>query len=349
MNDLSLKERIIIHINYRDVFNAPIKKDDLIKWIIENRDIEKLQEIELVLKELKNDGLIIERKGFLAVAGKEEIIDLQNEKTALTQHLIHKGTSFLRLLGKLPFIKFIGISGSVAANNPTVDNEGHVDLDLFIITSKNTLWIIFLIERLVTNITRLIRKKNFYCFNYVVDESFLEIYNKNFFTATEMINLIPVLNKGVQNKFVEHNSWFKSFYPEKSILYDNESPNKKQRSYTYLKPLNHLCFAIFCLFRALKWFSFRHILEYSSKFNSKNRFNLKRISVPNGGYQELIKDRFKSLLNANFPTYSSERFVEVLFPEKDSFLFLTNENRDDLVFLQNFKRYQSIGHEKSSI
>jgi hypothetical protein len=66
---------------------------------------------------LKDEGLIIEKNGLLAVVGKEEIIDLQEEKSKLTQELIHKGTRLLKLLGKLPFIKFIGVSGSVAADN----------------------------------------------------------------------------------------------------------------------------------------------------------------------------------------------------------------------------------------
>lgn len=339
MSDLSLKELIIIHINYRDVFNAPISKNDLIKWIIKEPDLDKIQKIEIVLKELKDKDLIIEKKGFLAVVGKEEIINLQEEKTVLTQKLINKGSTFLRLLGKLPFIKFIGISGSVAAKNPTPNQNNHVDLDLFIIVSKNSLWPVFLVERIFTNILRFLKGDHFYCFNYVTDETFLEIHNKNFYTASEMVNLIPIIDKGVFNNFISSNKWFRMYYSKESMSLQKSLVTKFNFSFNLLLPVNYLFFFLYCTFKTLKKFDIKYIFDFKTQFNSKSRGNLKRISNPNGGYQEQIKMRFSNLLSFNFPEYISPQIIDQLFPPEGSFDFSEEKNTDDLEAHKQFKKY----------
>ncbi|MFT7239417.1 MAG: hypothetical protein ACI93L_003518 [Cyclobacteriaceae bacterium] len=201
MQKLSYKENIICHINYRDIFNAPVLKSSLEVWmgILNQHD---RNTFDGALQELLFEELIIEKNGYLAVIGKEQIILDQPRKTALTKELIEKGKKGIGFLSAIPFVRYLGISGSLAADNPIKDcDDNHVDLDLFVITARHSMWVFVFIERIFSNIIRKVYSKHFYCFNYVTEESFLELRNQNLYTATELVNLKTLKSKGAYESF----------------------------------------------------------------------------------------------------------------------------------------------------
>lgn len=319
----SLKSLIVTHICYRSMFKAPLKKDSLIRFL--GIDEGGLDEFQRSIEELKSEGLVEEKNGYLVASGNTDAITNQEEKDARTEDLKIKSSKFLSFFSKIPFVKFIGISGSIAANNPVVDknglNEGRVDMDLFVICETNTMWMLFLCERIVTNIHRLIFRHYFYCFNYVTDQSFLEIHNKNFYTATEINNLIPVYDNNIYGNFLKANSWYNKYYHRRK---EEHSPIDEVETSFFQKlllPVNHFFFIMFCIGRALKRLEIAPIFEISMKFNPANKCNLRRISEGNGGYQEAIKKRFEQLFKADFPEYYDEELMLDLFPKQGSFIF----------------------------
>lgn len=336
-----LKSLIVIHICYRDVFNAPLAINDLILSLgIREDNIVNFKE---AISSLISEKLIEERDGYLVAFGNVHLIEDQPEKNRLTKFLINKGERFLGLFAKLPFVKFIGISGSLAANNPTLDkngtNKGTVDLDLFVISRVNTLWILFLLERIITNFRKLIFRNHFYCFNYVTDESFLEIHNKNFYTATELNNLIPIYNDNILERFLSENNWYEKYY-SKQIPVGKASEEESNFFFKLLMPLNYLCFVLFCIGRAIKRLELGPLFEISSKFNPVNKCNLKRIANSNGGYQEAIKNKFQTTFESKFSKYYSIELISDLFPESGSFEF-SQDNIYDLEISQLFEKYAS--------
>lgn len=348
---LSIKEKLIVHISYRDVFNAPIPIRECKQWLgIDSHNSHKFVE---AIDELKGENLISEKNGFLCVYGKEDIIDQQTEKYELTEELVAKGEKTLKFLSKLPFVRYIGISGSVAAKNPTldIDRKGrkYIDLDIFVICRSNTLWLLFLIERVLTNFIKLFKGHHFYCFNYVTDETFLEIYNKNFYTATELINLRTIYDTGIYIPFIEKNNWYHKYYPEFNGN-GNGIYKPKSASWTVIvAPINFICFAFFCIGRAIKRMEFDPILEIFEGFNPLHKCNLKRISNPNGGYQEAIKNKYSDLLKNNFPKYYSSAIMEYLFPASAAFSFMPEQNVYDKENAELFTKYQLSTDEKNSV
>lgn len=346
---LSLKELILSHVNYRDVFNAPVSKDSLRLWVGMNDNLEQISVFELSISELIEESLIVEKEGFIAVASKEHILLNQKKKFELANKILSRSERFLYFFGKLPFIRYVGISGSVAANNPTVDKDQHVDLDLFVICSDNTLWIFFLFERALTNLIRVLKGNHFYCFNYVTEESFLEVYNKNFYTATEVFNLKTVMDKGVYDIFINKNEWCQIFYPNILILESSERKVIVPFLLKLLKPLNYVFFIVFCLLRGIKKGSLSMAFEFVSKFDPKQKCNLKRISNPNGGYQEKICERFNKLFRSNFPNYYSEKIIKILFPDESLFAFSADKNIHDFEINELFNKYASVTYEEDSV
>jgi hypothetical protein len=182
----------------------------------------------------------------------------------------------------------------------------------------------------------------------VTDETFLEVYNKNLYTATELLNLRTVYDAGVYDDFMNENNWFQKYYSNQQL---REKPNDKNRSLSFwilLAPFNYICFALFCIGRALKRFELDPLLEAFGGFNPVQKCNLKRISNPNGGYQEAIKSRFESLYKSNFSQYYSKQVLEDLFPADYSFQ-TSERNIHDLENAALFTKYSLSTDEENTI
>lgn len=349
MLQLTIKQKIVVHVSYRNLFNAPVRISDCEKWL----GTHKSSDFNEAIDELKKENLILVKDGFLCMNGHDETIDLQPKKDQLSSRLLAKGEKTLLFLSRLPFIRYIGVSGSVAANNPTLQSNGRgkefVDLDLFVICRSNCLWLLFLVERVLTNIIRLFSGHHFYCFNYVTDESFLEVYNKNFYTATEITNLKTIYDDGIYSLFLSENRWSEVFYPKIDNVVTREIKQRLPIWTLLLAPLNFVCYALFCFGRAIKRFEIDPLLEVFEGFNPVHKCNLKRISNPNGGYQEAIKKKFQEVFFKNFRNYYSEEIMENLFPLSTSFDFQPEHNIHDKENAELFTKYTLSSNEENSI
>lgn len=126
----------------------------------------------------------------------------------LAEKWIKKARWFSKLISFFPFVRGISLSGSLSkgfiGENP--------DIDYFIITKPNRLWLTRSMLVLFKKVF-LLNSYKYFCVNYFIDTENLEIEEKNLFTATEINTLIPVYGQEVKKKFYEQNSWVKKYYP----------------------------------------------------------------------------------------------------------------------------------------
>jgi len=129
-----------------------------------------------------------------------------------------------RLIYSFPFVKFVGISGSLSKGYASEDS----DFDFFILTSENRLWICRTILHLFKKMTFLFGQQNKFCMNYFVDVSRPELEEKNIYTAIELSSLIPVAGSDTYNILMQHNLWIKRFLPnEYKRFYSGPTADKK--------------------------------------------------------------------------------------------------------------------------
>ncbi len=125
---------------------------------------------------------------------------------------------YIKLLKLLPFIKLVGLSGTISMKNAKKDD----DIDLFIITERGRLFIGRFLAVLIAFIMGLKRSlgqkraKNKVCLNLFFDETNLKIpdLKKTEYVAHEVLQMKPIINKDyVYEKFLRANQWVKRFYP----------------------------------------------------------------------------------------------------------------------------------------
>ncbi len=108
------------------------------------------------------------------------------------EQLLPKAMKIGRFLSVFPYVRGIGISGSLSK----MYAHEKADFDFFIITKANRLWIARTFMHLFKKLTFLTGKQHYYCMNYYLDEKALKLRDQNIYTAVEAITLIPVSGKG---------------------------------------------------------------------------------------------------------------------------------------------------------
>jgi hypothetical protein len=90
------------------------------------------------------------------------------------------------------------------------------DLDFFIVTSPGRLWIA---RTIIVMFKRLIffNSHKYFCCNYFIDYDHLEITEKNLFTATELVTLIPLYGHRIYQKMISENQWATKFFPNHKL------------------------------------------------------------------------------------------------------------------------------------
>ncbi len=142
------------------------------------------------------------------------------------QQLLPVAHRISRFLYNFPFVEAVGISGSLSKN--FADNNA--DIDFFIITSPNRLWIARTLMHCFKKLTFLVGRQHWYCMNYYIDEKALTIEEQNIFTATEVITVIPVCGQQSFDRFFEANQWSARFYPN-HVQQAGIFPDKKRRPF----------------------------------------------------------------------------------------------------------------------
>lgn len=131
---------------------------------------------------------------------------------------------YTRLIKRFPFVRGVAISGSLSKG--VMHEDG--DIDYFIITKHNRLWICRTLLIIFKKVV-LLNSRKYFCVNYFVDEGNLEIHDKNIFTAVEVTHLLPVYGKAAFQRFKRENSWtknyFKNYSPSIQVRLYNDSSN----------------------------------------------------------------------------------------------------------------------------
>jgi len=125
-------------------------------------------------------------------------------------------------ISKFPFVESVGVSGSLSKGY--YDNDS--DIDFFVITKHNKLWVCRTILMLYKKIV-LFNSRKYFCVNYFISDQQLEIEEKNRFTATELKTLIPMQGKQVFEKFYDRNTWVKDYFSKFEINLESVPEIKK--------------------------------------------------------------------------------------------------------------------------
>lgn len=158
--------------------------------------------IEMALGSLTAKKQVFALDEFYSLQNDISLIERRRKGNAHAEELLSIAYRIGRRLYKFPFVRGVGISGSLSKNYADAD----ADIDFFIITASDRTWLARTLLHLLKKISFLSGKQDWYCMNYFIDEKALIIAEKNIFTATEVATLKPVCGPALAG-FNMANSW----------------------------------------------------------------------------------------------------------------------------------------------
>ena len=205
-NITSLKQDIIRTLAYYDIFSYPLTASEVYNNLRDNHT--NLDEVKSELEKLSQSHILHRKGEFYLLNNDNNYIKRREKGNVLAKKRLKTAQRVSGFISRFPFIRGILLSGSISKGFMEEDS----DIDYFVITHPNRVWFSRLMLMLFKKIF-LLNSKKMFCINYFVDSENLEIQEKNIFTATELVTLLPTFNSEMYEELYAKNIWMKQFYP----------------------------------------------------------------------------------------------------------------------------------------
>jgi len=205
-----IKKNILATLAYFDLFNYPLTMEEIFLFMPVKYDQEKFG---YALRYLLIERFVHKFDKFYTLKNDYFLIERREKGNIKAAELIAIAKKVSNLLIRFPYVKGIAISGSLSKN--FADESS--DIDLFIITAKNRLWVARTIMHFFKKLTFLVNKQHYFCMNYYIDEQELQIREKNIYTAIEIATLMPLHGDTVFEQFYAANAWSREYLPNKCM------------------------------------------------------------------------------------------------------------------------------------
>lgn len=203
-----MEKAILKTLIYADIFGYPLTIYEIHKWLIGKKAA--LRQVEKGLERLAKKLKVKSRAGYYFLPKRDSIFQRRKRNKKQVKRFLQRAKFAAYLLKIVPWIKLVGISGGLAMENVSKKD----DIDLFLITEKNRIWISRLLAIFLLNFFRrkVSDKKRDsagkICLNLVLDEDNLGQDNKDFYTAHEVLQMRVLWEKnGIYHKFLLDNEW----------------------------------------------------------------------------------------------------------------------------------------------
>lgn len=198
---------ILKTLSYFHVFQYPLTAEEIRKFLPVKISLQQTQE---TLGELATAGEIYKVGSFYALVNDAMLAERRIKGNRFAEKRIAKARRIARFLGNFPFVESVFISGSLSKDFSTPEG----DLDFFIVTAKDRLWIARTLMHFFKKLTFLAGAQHSFCMNYYVSMEHMEINPKNMFTATELSTLKPAfVRNGVKELYEYNRYWIKLYLP----------------------------------------------------------------------------------------------------------------------------------------
>ncbi len=191
--------RQIRQIIYYQLFKHPLRIDEIDGGVDTQEDLDKLV----------SQNILYQLDNYYSIVDIKKNIEKRLIGNEFYDEMMPRAIKRAKFIYQFPFVEGVYISGSMSKG--FISENG--DVDFFIITKPGRLWLCRTLLILFKKVF-LANNRKLFCLNYFIDFDHLEIEEKNIFTATELITLLPICDSGINKQFNKENNWVRDFYPK---------------------------------------------------------------------------------------------------------------------------------------
>jgi len=294
LENSDLAQSFIRKLIYFDVFSHPLLAEEIVEYC----DLPRIDKTEVmnVLEALKARKLINFESGFYFIGDDYSKVARRKEANKLASLRMHDARKYASIAANFPFVRAVFISGTLSKHVMKPES----DIDFFIVTEPGKLWLCRALLTLYKKVVLGGSHRNF-CLNYFIDSTNLEIPDKNIFTATELVTLLPMYNYPLYKHFMSQNNWVRAEFPNFKFRPEENriQTGSAKQVVEYLlnnrlgNLLDRLSFSIILGFWKRK---FHHLSEKSFSLNFRSQKNVSK-HHPNA-FQEKVVNKYAEKMTA---------------------------------------------------
>jgi len=214
-------EAVFATVSYADVFDMPITLDHLHRYLVGYSL--SLLETSMAVDDLVNHGRLGRRDDVIYLTGREEVLDIYDERTQRARTMWDQAEVWGRRIGRIPFVRMVAVTGGLAVDSVA----DHDDIDFFIVTRPRRLW---LTRLMIIVLGRIADRDNIdLCPNFIVSTRALEMDEQSIYVARELAQMVVIVGNELCKSVRHSNAWMFEYLP-------NATPEGDQTHLCDLRP-----------------------------------------------------------------------------------------------------------------
>ena len=204
----TLQTALLETVAYSDIFDFPLAVDEILRNL---PLVASRYEVVDAVEALAAQHLLVRTGAYVTLAGREDIHLERQRRLAASRVLRRRAQTYGRLVSRLPFVRMVGLTGSLAVDNAKAGD----DIDLLIVTAKGRVWLTRALTILVVRYAALWGVT--LCPNFLISESALELPERDLYTARELRQMVPIFGHDVYERMLAANVWWRERLPNAEL------------------------------------------------------------------------------------------------------------------------------------
>ena len=248
---MNLQKDILATLAYFDIFDYPLTHTEILQFLQKQSVSE---DVNSELRQLVFNNQVFKSDEFYSLQNDHNLVRRRRSGNNKARGLLATAQKVAGLISTFPFVRGVAVSGSLSKNFA----DENSDIDFFIIMAPNRLWLGRTLLHCFKKLTFLVKKQDWFCMNYFVDESALQIKEKNIYTATEVATLMPLRGIDAFQRFFAENKWYRFYLPNHTMrvayMEDVKKPVlKKFTEFVFNNPFGNLLDYLLMKLTAYRW------------------------------------------------------------------------------------------------
>lgn len=219
----ALEHAILAALAYSDIFDHPLTLDELHRFLVVPA---AKDEVAACVSEMT--GVLFE-DGYYFLADRPEIVELRRTREANSRKAFRRAVLYGRILGGLPFIRMVAMTGSLAMLNLSKNR----DMDFMLIAKPGRVWLARAFALAFGRLARLVG--DVICPNVIVSENALVWDARSLYAAREFAQMIPVSGLAAYHRLLAANPWVNEILPNAPLKSTGLPVKKRNRIQSILE------------------------------------------------------------------------------------------------------------------